>query len=351
LIHTKKIAVLLGFFCVSLGCPVIFAQTQPMVRIYIAPMDSGNPEEQEYFMTNMKMEFTGASYEVVDTPEDSDYNIILSISRREADPEFESAAGGTEAPAEGENPGSMVNAITLTLFDTKTDRELITLSWDYNRLSDMDMWNLYLITQAMANAPITKIPARAALTAPAAEPDSNLQNKLLWFGIETSLGYAYPGDGPYISGVLTLEYDFLPFMGVSMGFGYQALFPMLIDPDNKTYYHIVQNNIFIPVLFRFLFNTGNYLIVPYIGMEFNFGTLGLLPKHALQKTDQIRYIPAIAGGVDFRLAVGPGALDIGGGGIYDFDINAWGVEIKIGYKFGVLTRIKKDQTKEQGDDS
>jgi hypothetical protein len=46
--------------------------------------------------------------------------------------------------------------------------------------------------------------------------------------------------------------------------------------------------------------------------------------------------------VDFRLPVGPGAFDIGIGGIYDFDINAWGIEVTIGYKLGFLTRTKKE---------
>jgi hypothetical protein len=347
-IHTKKIAVLLGFFCVFFVTPVIFAQTPPMVRIYIAPMESGSPEEQQYFMDNMKMEFVGAAYEVVDTLENSDYNVILSVSQQEPNPELESAGGEGEAPAEGETPGSPGNTITLALSDTKTDRELISLSWDYKQLSDMDMWNLYLITQAMSNAPITKIPAGAALAVSEAKSDSDLQNKLLWLGVETFLGYAYPADGPYISGALTLEYDFLPFMGVSTGFGYQALFPVLIDPNNRTYYHTVQHNFFIPVLFRFLLSAKNYLVIPYIGAEFNFGTLGLLPKPA-SGTDEIRYIPAITGGVVFRLTVGPGALDIGGGGIYDFAINALGIEVTIGYKFGLFTRTKKEPAKQEID--
>jgi hypothetical protein len=131
-------------------------------------------------------------------------------------------------------------------------------------------------------------------------------------------------------------------MGISTGFGYQALFPIYIDKDNETYYHAVQHGFFVPILLKFLFDIENYLIVPYIGVDFNFGTLGLLPKHAFQKTDQIRFIPAIAGGVAFRLPVGPGAFDIGTGGIYDFDINAWGVEVTIGYKLGFLTRTKKE---------
>jgi hypothetical protein len=347
LIRTKKIVVLLGFFWFSLVNPVIFAQEQPMVRIYIAPMESGSPEEQEYFVTNMKMEFVGASYEVVDALEDSDYNVILSVSRQEPIPESDSgseaASGEGETPqTEGESP-QPINTISLTLFDTKTERELITLSWDYRQLSEMDMWNLYLITQAMSNAPIAKMPAGAALASPEVKPNSDLQNKLFWLGLEISLGYAYPSDGPYFSAALSMEYDFLPFMGVDMGFGYQALSPMIIDTDNRSHYHAVQHNFFLPMLLKFFLNTGSYLVVPYIGAQFNFGNLGMMPSDPLvEGGDQFRYIPAIVGGVDFRLSAGPGALDIGGRGIYDFDINAWAVEFVIGYKFGFFERARKE---------
>ncbi|MDR2052182.1 MAG: hypothetical protein LBP80_02110 [Treponema sp.] len=348
--HTKKIAALIGFFCISLVDPVIFAQTQPMVRIYIAPMESGTPEEQEYFMTNMKMEFIGAAYEVVDTLQDSDYNVTLSISRQEA-AEFESADGKAERQTGEETSELPDNTVTLTLFDSGTNREMIALSWDYKEVSDMNMWNLYLITQAMSNAPITKIPAGSlpaapppAAPPPVVKPASAMQNKPLWFGIEATVGYTYPSDGPYVSGALAIECDFLPFMGISAGFGYQALFPIHINSDNMTYYHTIQHNLFAPVLLKFLLNAENFLVIPYVGAEFNFGTLGLLPKHPSQ-SDQIRFMPIITGGVDFRLAAGPGALDIGGGGNYDFDVNAWGIEVTIGYKFGVLTRAKNEPTK------
>jgi hypothetical protein len=296
----------------------------------------------------MKMEFVGASYEVVDTLEDSDYNVILSVSQQEPIPESDSGSeaisGEGETPqTEEESPQPVpISTISLTLFDTKAERELITLSWDYRQLSEMDMWNLYLITQAMANAPIAKMPAGAALVSHEVKSDSDLQNKLFWFGFEISLGYAYPSDGPYFSGALSMEYDFLPFMGVSMGFGYQALSPMIFDADNKSYYHAIQHNFFLPMLFKFFLNTGSYLVIPYIGAEFNFGNLGLLSNDPLVKGDQIRYIPAIVGGIDFRLSAGPGALDIGGRGIYDFDINAWAVEFVIGYKFGFSARTKKE---------
>lgn len=347
MIRTKKIGVLLGFFWFSLVNPVIFAQNQPMVRIYIAPMETGSPEEQEYFITNMKMEFAGASYEVVDTLENSDYNVILAVSQQEPSPEVESESAGGEGETpqtERESPPPPpINTISLTLFDTKTERELITLSWDYRQLSEMDMWNLYLITQAMSNAPIAKIPAGAALVSREVKSNSDLRDKLFWLGLEISLGYAYPNDGPYFSGALSMEYNFLPFMGVSTGFGYQALSPMIVDMDNRSYHHALQHNFFVPMLLKFFLNAGSYLVIPYIGAEFNLGNLGMPPNDPLvEGGDQIRYIPAIASGVDFRLPAGPGALDIGGRGIYDFDINAWAVEFVIGYKFGFYARTKKE---------
>jgi hypothetical protein len=344
LIRIKKIAVLLGFFCFSLVNPVIFAQTLPMVRIYIAPMETGSPEEREYFMTNMKMEFVGASYEVVDALEDSDYNVVLSVSQQEPWEDTQAEGGNSEPPG---------NTVTLTLLDTKTKRELITLSWDYQQVSDMDMWNLYLITQAMANAPIAKIPAGTRTAESPAKPVPDLRNKLLWAGIEIPLGYTYPDDGPYISPLLAVEYNFLSFLGVSAGAGCQVLFPLVIDKYDyyMTYYHAVQYSFFTQLLFRFLISSEDYLVIPYIGAEWKLGTLDLLPKHALQETDPVWYIPAITGtgGIDFRLSAGPGALDLGirvSCDIYGFDKRGLSVGFTVGYKFGFLTRTKRDPVKE-----
>jgi hypothetical protein len=316
-----------------------------MVRVYISPMEDGNPEEQQYFMSNMSMEFTGAAYAVVDTLEDSDYHVILSVSRNEPDPDEDDEAGtGGEEPAREENADPPGSSISLTLFDTKSEREIITLSWDYKQLSEMDMWNLYLITQAMANAPITKLPAGAIAGSAAGgqNPISNLQNKLLWLGLEASLGYVYPSDGPYFSGAFTAEYDFLPFIGIGAGFRYQISFPTVLDSDNDDYFHGTQHNFFVPVLFKFLFGVGGNLIAPYLGAEFDLGNLGLLPNRHVEDPGEIRYIPAALGGVDFRFMAGPGAIDLGIRGTYDFDISTWSIGFAIGYKFGLFDRAKKD---------
>jgi hypothetical protein len=335
--YTKKIVALLGFFCVSLIGQGAFAQTIRVVRVYIAPMESGTPEEQEYFMTSMKMEFDGAGYEITDTEEESDYYVIFSVSRQEED---------TEA---GENANlPQINTISLGLFSTKTQREVITLSWDYEQISDMNMWNLYLINQAMANAPILKIPADALPAEeepgvkPEPEPKSNPLNKLFWVGLEFFPGYLYPQDGPSFSGALALEFDFLPFMGIGIGFSYRMLFPLVIDTENEEYSHIIMHDFFAPILLKFLFNAKNYYIIPYVGAEFCFGTLGLMPKADDLQTDEIDFIPAIMGGIDFRLPMGPGAFDMGIGGTYNFNqANTWNLRAIIGYKLGFFERKAK----------
>jgi hypothetical protein len=336
LICTKKIAALIGFFCFSLVGPAVFAQTRMTVRIFVAPMESGTAEEQEYFMTNMKMEFTGAAYEVVETREDSDYNVVLSISRQEV--EAESGTGM-----------EILNTVSLGLFVTETGRELITLSWDYNEVSDMNMWNLFLITQAMANAPISKIPAGAMLAPPVPPPPPppppeekvyvNPLNKLLWCGPEISQGYAFLGEGPRVSGALAFEYDFLPFMGVGTGFGYQVLFPLYFD--TYSYWHIMEYNFFVPVQLKFLFAVENYLIIPHVGAELGFGNLGMTAN--LNAGGGMKFNPTVTGGVNFRLPMGPGAFDIGCIGMYNLGINIWGAEFTIGYKFGFLPRAKKNK--------
>jgi hypothetical protein len=333
----KKPIFLLFSFCIFLMTSGVFAQNQLMVKVYIGPVEDGTEEEQEYFASNMRMELTGAAYEVVDTLEGSDFNLALSISRTEA--EAEAPEETEEETPEASLP--QINSVNLTLFDSKTSREIITLSWDYQQLSDMDMWNLYLITQAMSNAPIAKIPSDAASFAPppttATLPD--LQTKMLWLGIETDMGYTYPNDGPFVGATFTVEFDFLPFMGVSAGFGYQALFPLVIDADEKQFYHSMRHNFVAPVMLKFFVNMESYLLIPSIGAEFNFGGLGLFEEESsIRGPDPVIYLPAVVAGMEFRVEAGPGVLDFGSHVIYDVDTNAWGVEFMVGFKFGLFSK-------------
>jgi hypothetical protein len=138
----KKIQGIAVFFIVLAG-PALMAQTEirvvtvPMVRVYLGPVENGTTEEREYFTNSMTMEFTAAGYQLVDSKEGSDYNLTEEISRDE-----------NEEPP---------NGIRLVLFETKSGREVITQTYGYRDLTDMDTWNLYAITQMMSNTPIIKI--------------------------------------------------------------------------------------------------------------------------------------------------------------------------------------------------
>jgi hypothetical protein len=116
--------------------PKIQIAAMPLVNVYLAPVENGTPEEESYFTTNFQMELTGAGYSMVTTRNTSDFYMTLSIARYEEDPP---------------------NELMVALFETRTGREIITLGWNYAELSEMDTWNLYLITQTMSNAPIKKI--------------------------------------------------------------------------------------------------------------------------------------------------------------------------------------------------
>jgi hypothetical protein len=146
-------ALLAAFLLAALGVSAqrdLRVAVVPMVRVWIGPMDSGTEEEKDYFMRNMRMEFAAAGYEVASAQKDSHYSVALSVGR-----EFDDPLAGT----------GRYNVLTLTLTDSRNGREIVSLGQPYQELTEMNDWNLYLITQAMANTPVIKIPQDAELVA------------------------------------------------------------------------------------------------------------------------------------------------------------------------------------------
>jgi hypothetical protein len=224
LAYTIKRAFLAAFFYAALAGQVLSAQTTlrvtviPTVRIYIAPIEGGTPEEREYFMNSMEMEFTGAAYEMAETAEESDFIVNLVISREEPDPEPEPEYGGT-GPS---------NFVTLSLSETGSGREIVSLSFEYQEVSEMDVWNLYMITQAMANAPIIRLPPGAELyAAPEGGPPRKADFKRAFYlglraggvfgtatfqnfgGYEGGLGRGFAGEGAVLA-----EWHFFRFLSI-----------------------------------------------------------------------------------------------------------------------------------------
>jgi hypothetical protein len=67
-------------------------------------------------------------------------------------------------PAKPLGGGGGGNVLNIALMNTRNGREIVGLNWTYTELSEMNTWNLYLINQAMANAPIVKLLPDAELT-------------------------------------------------------------------------------------------------------------------------------------------------------------------------------------------
>jgi hypothetical protein len=194
--------------------------TIPQIKVYVAPLEGGTAEEKQYFKENFEMELIGAAYAVAETREESDFYMTLSVAPLENE--------GGEGPPKG---------LDLNLFDTRTGRTIITLNWAYTELSDMTNWNLWLIYQAMANAPVVKVLNSAELTGvPAGDwqrgraagdaAGEKEPHKRSWHGglraggvvglytVQTTRGYE-GGLGRSFTGEAALFLEFHPFRYVS----------------------------------------------------------------------------------------------------------------------------------------
>jgi hypothetical protein len=204
------------------------AQSRDDVRVYVAPVTGGVPEQQMFFAENFKMELTGANYAVVENREDSDYIMSLAITQDVEDSYDDDSGGGMVQ--------QIINILTVSLQDSRDNREILQFSWAFGTLEEMYEWNLHLIYQAMANVPLTKLTG---------VPDTNhWRNK--WIYVRASFDYpitfyAYP-DPPYIAkdpstvsgsslDYSKLDHKIMPFPGMSLGLEFQFLNFMSVEGD------------------------------------------------------------------------------------------------------------------------
>jgi hypothetical protein len=122
--------------------PYIRVTTMPKVRIHVTPPEEGTDEERDFFRDNFRMELETMGYEVVETQAESDYYMVLTVTRYEEED---------------------VNELTLTLHETKSGRNIVQISQTYNQKEDMYQYNMYLIDQAMNNTSVVKIPSDAVM--------------------------------------------------------------------------------------------------------------------------------------------------------------------------------------------
>jgi hypothetical protein len=223
----------------------LFAQSRDDISVYIPPVLGGLPEQQMFFAENFKMELIGANYTVVDDQMDSDYVLALTITQ-------EVETYEDETGAVYEEPGEIVNVLTISLQDSNDGREVLQFSWAFDTLEEMYEWNLHLIYQAMANVPLTKLTGEVDI--------DHWRNK--WLYIRASFDYpitfyAYPdpvairgetpsnGNPPDYS---VLDHKVLPFPGVTLGVEFQFLNWMSVEGDFQINFGDPFSNSLIPAI-------------------------------------------------------------------------------------------------------
>jgi hypothetical protein len=316
---------LLLLFCALFSLFPARAEDLRNVYVWVTPVEGGSDTEKQYFYDNMRMELVGGGYNLAESRESSDFYLNIRIVHEEKD-------------------GAPLNYLNLGLYDSRTEKEIITLSWDYNNLEDMNIWNLYLVFQTMANAPIAKsvvVPAGEEVPSPAEDPPAPWYSKWLWIGAAGGADY-FP-DRPHLDLRLTAGLDFFSFMGFDAGLGYQANFPLVIDRTDYQYYHEIEQSFTLPLRLRFLIKTENLLVEPNGGIQFQFQFPGSYSGAMEHRTREESFIllPAILGGLDFRAKLGAGALGFGPRMIYDLETAAFGFGFTLGYQFGFFPKKPK----------
>jgi hypothetical protein len=234
----KKLIIIVSYLCSALA---LSAQSRDDVRVYVAPVVGGIPEQQIFFADNFKMELMGANYAVVDNQADSDYTMNLSITQ-EVEESYQDENGVMMAER-------IINILNVSLLDTEDAREILQFSWAFETLEEMYEWNLHLIYQAMANVPLTKITSVV--------DTDHWRNK--WVYLRGSLDYPitfykvsaentsiYLPNPTKAEDHARLDHQVRPFPGLSLGVEFQFLNWVSVEGGFKITFGEPLDTTFIP---------------------------------------------------------------------------------------------------------
>ena len=333
---------LIGIVCFCFVSLAVFGQSRDDVVVYVAPTTGGTAEERAFFDENIKMEVKGANYNLVDVEHDADYTIKMNISQEE----------------DWDDPTVMINVFLMVLIDNTDGHEVIQFSWEYQEVEEMYQWNLYLVYQALANVPMTKLTA---------VPDSNhWRNKWLYvtayaladfqFGffdkklLETSTSANRSPYTFYLSPAisLALEFQFLHFMSAEAGFvGAQQDFGGT---------GISGMRFALPLMLKFpLKPSKHFMLEPYLGLQFNMPVasanidtsifawlVGF--QYGTRATDRGALL------VDFRITGEIPGLNtkvttslVAGQAPQLIDLSVFDIYIGVGFKIGFYNRLQEDE--------
>jgi hypothetical protein len=327
-----------------------YAQTRGDTVIHIPMPTGGTATEQTFFKENFEMETIAAGYTTTEDVRESDY-----ILRLEVKPNMILYDDGTEELAP---PDEKQSVLELRLLESANDSEVVMFNFPFTEVEEMYEFNLYLLYQAMANVPLTKLTGIV--------DDDHWRNK--WLYIRGSVDYTisnYQADVsdtanngqrakadeswetlspenaratiPMIAGNIGLEYQFLNWMSaeadVKLLFG---------DPEEPTFIPTIGLDLKFPIK-----PAKHFMLEPYAGIDIPMFT-GTMVRE---------YSPIMLGG-GFQFGVKGGNM---GAFFVDVDFmhnigsvktqttnrkaewQRWVLSFGIGYKIGFFNRNKDPQ--------
>ncbi|MDR0443147.1 MAG: hypothetical protein LBH44_07065 [Treponema sp.] len=278
----------------------VFAQSRDDTRVFIPPIVGYGPDagsQAAFFKENFEMETTAAGYSITDSAGNADYLLRLGVR-----PNLVLYDDGTEEQAPPEEKQFILQ---INLIRTEDDFEIISFAFPFTELDEMYEYNLYLLYEAMANVPLTKL----AGTAPV---DDRWRNK--WLYLRASIDYPITfyaltmGDKPYLykdaegthdPELYHLDNRISPWLAATLGFELQYLNWMSTELNfNLSFSDPMSDALLVSMQIEQKFPikpSTHFMIEPYAALSFTTNT----------STDVIEFPQfGIGGGVQFGVKGG-----------------------------------------------
>jgi hypothetical protein len=261
----KRIIPLLVFMAVGVAA---FSQTRDDIKVFIAPV-TGSPEQAGFFYENFTTETMGAGYTIAENAKDADYTLNLEVK-----PNMILYDDGTTELAP---PDEKQYVLQITLVRNEDNVEVVTFTFAYDTTDEMYNFNLYLLYEAMANVPLTKLDGLVK--------DDRWRNK--WLYIRASFDYPITfyqlkepnalwgggsGDVNDADRWHNLDHRINPFPAVTIGLEFQYLNWMSTELNFNLSFSDPLSNSFIPAIQveqKFPIKpSDHFMIEPYLAVSF-----------------------------------------------------------------------------------
>jgi hypothetical protein len=309
----------------------VFSQSRTDTLVFIPELSSGTARERRFFEENLRMEISAMGYSITEESLKADYTLSCSISDDEKE------------------PGRVVS---LTLFDTGAEREIITSGLTYkNEMEETYETLPYLLWSIFANAPLKQGDGEAGIFRLPGEAGSPDAWKHRWVFINARLGPSFryyragSSDNPSTS-ILTFDAGVEPEVRF---FNFLALQPGINFTLDKVEYQRSRANptaitystalLSIPLSVKYIFNPADrFALGLYLGGYANIPLLGASKPPLF----------GILAGLDLGVKTWAGVLlfdfrysiDLGTTKVFDSAIsyNRMFITLSAGYKFGLMKR-------------